>query len=139
VELEGGIYTSRLGGDDFDMRYTENWLAAQAAKVAKALNDQTQADVNESGVEAAFDRAFNERLEVAAVSIGTRSTVWAREEAAKKHAPFPESRVKTWIPHTDRHAELGGKSVPLRQSWEFEGHKLEPGSAVNCACTLVIS
>lgn len=138
VELEGGIYVSRLGGDDFDMGQVENYLESQAEGAAKGINDATQADIDELGVEGAFDRARHLRVETAATAIGTRSTVFAREEAAKQ-SPFPETRVKTWIPNTERHMELAGETIPVGQSWSFEGRRLTPGSEPQCACSVTIS
>ena len=134
VELEGGIYVPRLGGDDFDMRQVENYLKAMAEGTAEGLNRVTAQDVKDHGVDEAFDRARGERAEVAASAIGTRATVFARQEAARQ-APLPETRVKTWVANTDRHSSLNGATVPLASS--FGG--IEPGSEPNCRCTAVIS
>ena len=45
VELEGGIYVARLGGDDFDMREVENYLKAMAEGAADGINTATQRDI----------------------------------------------------------------------------------------------
>jgi HK97 family phage portal protein len=134
VEREGGLYVARLTGDDFDMRQVENYLKAMAQGTAEGLNRVTKQDIAEMGVEDALGRARGQRAEVAAAAIGTRATMFARQEAAKQ-APSPELRTKTWVSNTDRHSELSGVTVPLNSS--FGG--LEPGSAPNCRCTAVIS
>jgi hypothetical protein len=134
VEREGGKYVARLAGDDFDMRQVENYLKAMAEGTAEGLNRVTAQDIRDLGVDDAFKRARGERAETAAAAIGTRATVFAREEAAKQ-APFPESRTKTWVANTDRHASLNGATVALDAS--FGG--IEPGSEPGCKCTAVIN
>ncbi len=130
VEREGGIYVARLGGADFDMRLVQNYVKATAVGIAEALNKVTARDIDELGLEDGLARARNERAAVAAASIGTRSTVFARREAAKQ-GPTPELRRQTWIADTERHAELDGVSVPLDSDWGG----IEPGSEANCACS----
>jgi HK97 family phage portal protein len=134
VETEGAIYASRLGADDFDMGQVENYLKAMAAGAAEGINEATQRDISEFGPEQALERAQGQRAETAAASIGTRATVFAREEAAKQ-SPFPERRLKTWVPDTARHANLAGASVPLGQTWGG----IVPGSQPNCKCSMTIT
>ena len=57
VELEGGIYVARLGGDDFDMREVEHYLKAMAEGAADGINTATQRDIADSDAREAFDRA----------------------------------------------------------------------------------
>ncbi len=133
VEREGGIYMARLGGADFDMRQVKNYLAAMAAGIARGLNRVTQRDVEQMGVADALDRATEQRAAVAAASIGTRATYFARTEAAKQ-APFPERRMQVWVADTERHADLDGVAVPLDSDWGG----LYPGSEPNCACGVEI-
>ena len=66
MEHEGGIYTARLGGNDFDMGQVEHYLKAMAVGTAEGVNEATQRDIDELGVEKALDRAQNERAETAA-------------------------------------------------------------------------
>jgi hypothetical protein len=134
VDREGGLYVARLLGDDFDMRQVENFLKAMAQGAAEGINRVTAQDIVDLGVEDAMGRARGERAEVAAASIGTRATVFARVEAAKQ-APNPELRTKTWVANTDRHAAMAGATVPVNQS--FGG--IEPGSEPGCKCTAVIN
>jgi hypothetical protein len=134
VETEGAIYTARLGGDDFDMGQVDHYLKAMAAGAAEGINAATQRDIDDLGVERALERAQGERVETAAASIGTRATVFGREEGAKQ-SPFPERRLKTWVPDTARHANLAGASVPLGQTWGG----IVPGSQPNCKCSMTIS
>ena len=134
VEREGGLYTARLGGEDFDMRQVENYIGAMSRGTAEGLNGATQRDITDLGVEDAMARAKNERASIAAASIGTRATVFARQEAAKQ-SPGTRGRMKTWIANSERHAELDGVSVPLLSDWGG----IEPGSEPNCACSEMIT
>lgn len=132
-ENEAGLYVVQLAGHDFDMTQVQHYLEESAHGMASGLVRATKRDADESSVHDAMERALGERTEVAAASIGTRMTVKARMEAAKQ-APFPEHRLKQWIPDTERHASLAGAVVPLDKS--FGG--IEPGSEPNCKCTLSI-
>jgi HK97 family phage portal protein len=134
VEREGGIYVSRLGGVDFDMRKVENYLHETAVGTAEGVNEATQRDIDEFGSEAAFDRARSVRIETAASSIGARSTMFARMEAARQ-SPFPERRTKSWVAHTKRHAEFDGVTVGLGEDWPSG---FAPGSPPNCRCTMLV-
>jgi HK97 family phage portal protein len=133
VDREGGIYVARLAGDDFDMRQVENYLRAMAVGTARGINRVTAADIAAIGVAAALERAMNERLEVAAASLGTRATVFARTEAAKQ-APFPEHRLKVWVANTERHASLNGAAVALDSDWGG----ISPGSEPHCMCSMTV-
>jgi hypothetical protein len=134
VEREGGIYVARLAGEDFDMRYVTNYLKAQASGAAAAINEVTKADIEDVGLDDAMSRARNERSLVAAASLGARSTIFARTEAAKQ-APHYEQRTKTWVADTERHAEFDGDTVPIGEDWPAG---FAPGSAPNCGCTASI-
>jgi hypothetical protein len=135
VEREGGIYVARLAGNDFDMRQVKNYLKATAEGVASAINDVTRQDIEDLGVDDAMGRARGERAAVAATSLGARSTIFAREEAAKQ-APQYELRTKTWVADTARHAEFDGDTVPIGDDWPAG---FAPGSPPNCACTATIN
>lgn len=134
VEREGGIYTARLAGDDFDMRQVQNYVKAMSEGTAAGLNRVTQADIEAVGTVDAIERAKNERAAIAANGIGARVTLFARREAAKQ-SPYAERRLQTWVADTARHAALDGVSVPLGSDWGG----IEPGSEPNCACSCVIS
>lgn len=134
VEREGNLYVARLAGEEFDMRQVEHYVAAMAEGTAEGLNRVTAQDVEQLGAADAVARASGVRAQVAGASIGTRATVFARQEAAKQ-APQTERRMKTWISDTERHADLDGVSVPLDADWGG----IEPGSEPNCACSLSIS
>lgn len=134
VEREGGLYVARLAGDDFDMRRVENYLKAMADGTAEGINGATLRDIRELGVLDALARARGERAEVAAASIGTRATVFARVEAAKQ-APNPERRTKTWVANTDRHSGLNGATVALDASFG----RIEPGSEPGCKCSISVA
>ena len=60
--------------------------------------------------------------------------MFAREEAAKQ-SPYPELRMKTWIPNTDRHASLAGATVPVDSDWGG----ITPGSQPGCACSMTVT
>lgn len=134
VEREGGFYVARLGGHDFDMRQVEHYIAAMTAGTAEGVNAATQRDITETTLQDAFNRAINQRADVAGTSIGTRATLFARKEAAKQ-APHTERRLQTWVANTERHADLDGVSVPLDSDWGG----IEPGSEPHCSCTATIS
>jgi HK97 family phage portal protein len=130
VGQEGDIYVARLGGADFDERQVENYLATMAAGTAEGINRVTQADLESAEDPAdAFNRA-DARTEVAATSIGSRATFFARQEAGKQ-APLPDQRRMVWRANTDRHQELDGVSVPLDGSWGG----IYPGSEPGCECS----
>lgn len=133
-EQEGGIYVARLGGEDFDMRFVENYLRAMSDGMAEAINDVTASDIDELGVDAALQRARSERAETAGAAIGARATIQARYEAAKQ-APDVERRTKTWLPHTKRHQSVGGETVALGESFSIG---FEPGSAPGCQCSVSV-
>lgn len=87
------------------------------------------------GMEDALARARNERAPVAAASIGSRATSFARYEAAKQ-SPESGTRLKTWVADTERHAKYDGETVPLTEA--FSGG-FEPGSEANCRCAVSIT
>jgi len=133
VRTEGSIYAFKLGGQ-FDMNRVRNYLAATADGFAKALNDTIRTEIEEFGVKDAL--ALRDRhIESFGAALGAKATMWAREEAAKQ-SPEPESRVKTWVPDTQRHAEFGGMTVPLGSSWPAG---FAPGTAPGCRCTMTIT
>lgn len=134
VEREGGIYTARLAGSNFDMKQVANYVAAMADDIAKNFNQTTQADAEADSPVAAIDRAKGERASIAATSVGARATTFARREAAKQ-APGTGARLQTWVADTDRHAALEGVSVPLDSDWGG----ISPGSEPNCACSVAIT
>jgi len=133
VRTEGSIYAFKLGGQ-FDMNRVRNYLAATADGFAKALNDTIRSEIAEFGVKDAL--ALRDRhIESFGAALGAKATMWAREEAAKQ-SPEPESRVKTWVPDTQRHAEFGGMTVPLGSRWPAG---FAPGTAPGCRCTMTIT
>jgi HK97 family phage portal protein len=134
-EHEGGITVARLGGEDFDLRFSEHYRKAMSAGMAEAINDVTRRDIEELGFDDALKRARSERAQTAGAAIGARSTVEARLEAARQ-SPFPERRQKTWIAHTERHAAYDGVTVPLGADWPGG---FAPGSPPNCRCSMTIS
>jgi hypothetical protein len=132
VEAEGGIYAMKLGGHNFDMGQTENYLLATAFGTAQAINDTIRQEIKDLGL----DGALNQRarhVESAGTSLGARATTWARKEAAQQ---IGGDRVKTWIADTDRHAEFDGDTVALDEDWPAG---FAPGGAPNGACTMSIS
>jgi hypothetical protein len=133
VEKEGEIYAFKLGGE-FDMRKVQNYIRAMAEGAAEAINATIRGEIDDMGL----DDALNQRavhVASAGASLGAGATRWAREEAARQ-SPDTESRVKTWVPNTARHAEFGGQTVPLGDPWPAG---FAPGSAPGCSCTQSIS
>ena len=132
VAVEGSIYAMKLvAGRDFDMRRVRNYLKAMSEGAAGAINDKIREEVAADGVEAAMGRA-PQHVESAGAGLGAAATRWAREEAARQ-APGYETRVKTWIPNTQRHAQYAGQSVPVGADWPA-GFPLEgnPGAGARC-------
>ena len=115
------------------MRQVQHYLRAMAEGSAKAINDKIREEIDELGLEDALSKRAA-HVESAGAGLGAGATRWAREEAARQ-SPFPESRVKTWIPHTKRHAEFGGQTVPLGDNWPAG---FAPGSAPGCKCSMAI-
>jgi len=134
VEREGGLYTARLAGDDFDMRFVQNYLKATSEAAAERMNEITQETIDARGLEAALDEVQGERGDRLAVSMGVRGASFARLESAKRFAPNPERRLKVWVADTDRHSNLNGAAVPLDQDWGG----IVPGSLPNCKCSMTI-
>jgi hypothetical protein len=133
VEREGGLYAFKLMGGDFDMRLVKNYLRAMSEGAASGINDKIREEIRQDGLEAALARA-PQHIESAGASLGAHATTWAREEAAKQ-SPDPSSRVKTWIPHTNRHAAFAGQTVPLGADWPAG---FAPGTAPGCRCSMAI-
>ncbi|HMF60772.1 MAG TPA: hypothetical protein VK595_10390, partial [Vicinamibacterales bacterium] len=75
-----------------------------------------------------------QHVESAGAGLGAGATRWAREEAARQ-VPGTEDRVKTWIPHTKRHARFAGDTVPLGENWPAG---FAPGTAPGCRCSMSI-
>jgi hypothetical protein len=134
VGAEGALYAFKLGGGDFDMRRVTHYLEAMAEGAAVAINDTLRSDVESLGVDDALGRAA-QMVPFASASLGARGTMWAREEAARQ-SPDPESRTKTWIADTDRHAEFDGDTVSVGDDWPAG---FAPGSAPNCRCSMSIN
>ena len=133
-EHEGGITMALLGGDDFDLRRVEHYLKGMSEGMAEAINQVTRRDIAEMGVDEALKHARAERSQTAGAAIGARSTVEARMKAAEQ-APNPERRVKTWVAHTERHADADGVTVPIGSGWPIG---FAPGSAPNCRCSMIV-
>ena len=95
------------------------------------LNAVTQRDYEgDATAMEALARAQGPRAETAGVNIGTRATVFARQEAAKQ-SPTPQLRQQMWVANTERHADLDGSVVPLGADWGG----IEPGTEPHCACS----
>ena len=132
VRTEGSIYAFKFNGR-FKMNRVHNYLAATADGFAKALNDTIRSEINEFGVKDAL--ALRDRhIESFGTALGAKATIWAREEAARQ-SPHAETRVKTWVPNTQRHAEFGGDTVPLGADWPAG---FAPGTTPGCSCTATI-
>lgn len=135
VDHEGGIYMLKLAApNEFDMAMTEHYLEAMAESAAGAINDTIRHEIEAVGFEEAMNRA-SQHVASAGTSLGARSTMWAREEAARQ-APGFQNRVKSWIADTQRHAEFDGDTVPVGEDWPAG---FAPGSAPACACSMAIT
>ena len=135
VEREGGLYALRLGADGFDADQTRHYVKAVAESAAGLINEVTERDARDVGVNEALKRGRTERAPVAAASIGGRATIFARLEAARQ-APSYELRRKTWVADTERHAEVDGETIPIDGDFSIG---FGPGSAPNCRCSLSIT
>jgi hypothetical protein len=116
------------------MGEVQHYLQAMAEEAATAINDTIRGEIKDLGFDAAMNLA-PQHVSSAGTSLGARSTIWAREEAARQSGTFQE-RVKTWIADTDRHAEFDGDTVALGDDWPAG---FAPGSPPNCACSMSIS
>jgi HK97 family phage portal protein len=132
VEKEGSIYAFKLGGV-FDPDRVVEYVKAMAEGTASAINAKIRDEIRELGLDDALDRKA-QHVESAGAGLGAGATRWAREEAARQ-SPFPESRVKVWIPNTTRHAAYAGQTVPLGSNWPAG---FAPGSAPGCKCSMAI-
>lgn len=135
VQAEGDVYAMKLAStDNFDMGQVQHYLRAMAEGAATAINDTVQQEIKDIGLDAAMSRAPQHVIS-AGTSLGARSTMWAREEAARQSGSY-EQRMKTWVADTDRHAEFDGVTVPIGEDWPAG---FAPGAAPGCACTESIS
>jgi HK97 family phage portal protein len=135
VQGEGDVYSMKLGAPhSFDMGRVRNYLKAMAEGAAGAINDTIRSDIDALGLDDAFARAA-QHVASAGASLGVRSTVWAREEAARQ-SPGYDTRVKSWIADTDRHAEFDGETVPIGADWPAG---FPPGGAPGCKCSASVS
>jgi HK97 family phage portal protein len=133
VENEGDFYAFKLGGS-FDTRLVKNYLRAMAEGAAEAINVTIRGEIAALGLtDALANRATH--VASAGAGLGAGATRWAREEAARQ-SPKAETRVKTWVADTNRHAEFDGDTVPLGDDWPAG---FAPGTAPGCACTQSIS
>jgi uncharacterized lipoprotein len=135
VQAEGDVYSMKLAAAaNFNMNEVQHYLRAMAEGAATAINDTIRQEIKTLGLDAAMNRA-PQHVSSAGTSLGARSTMWAREEAARQSGSY-EQRVKSWVADTDRHAEFDGDTVPIAEDWPAG---FAPGSAPNCACTESIS
>ena len=131
VQAEGDVYMIKLAvAEGFDMRRVQHYLRAMAEGAATAINQTVRQEIDELGLDDAMSRTAS-HVQTAGTSLGARSTMWAREEAARQSGTY-EQRLKTWIADTDRHAEFDGDTVPIGEDWPAG---FAPGSAPNCACS----
>jgi hypothetical protein len=105
-----------------------------AESAAFAIVDVIFGEIEAGGVEHALAKQAV-HVEGSARGLGTSATRFARLEAARQ-APNPQSRVKTWIADTERHAEFDGDTVHVDADWPAG---FAPGGAPNCACTMAIT
>lgn len=133
VETEGTIYAWKLGGS-FDSNLVKHYVQAVAEGAAEGIHQAIQRDIEEYGSEEAIKR-FSQHVASGSASLGANLTMWARTEAARQSPDF-EKRIKTWIPNTERHAQFGGQSVPVGDSWPAG---FAPGGAPGCRCSMSIS
>lgn len=132
AETEGAIYAFKLAGN-FDMAQVKNYLRAMSEGAAEGINAKIRADVDELGVEDAL-ALRGQYVDAWGASLGGNATTWTRDEAAKQ-SPGHHNRVKTWIPHTKRHSEFGGQTVPVGEDWPAG---FAPGTVPGCRCTYSI-
>jgi hypothetical protein len=134
VGREGTKYAMKLGGGDFDMRRVLNYLLAMAESAAKAINQTVRQEIEELGFEDAMSQRAK-HIESIGAGLGASMTRFARDEAAKQ-VPGYDSRVKTWIPNTTRHAAYAGQTVPVGDDWPAG---FAPGAAPGCKCSMSIT
>jgi hypothetical protein len=135
VQAEGDAYALKLAAPRaFDMGRVQNYLLAMAEGAAGAINDTIRGEIDQMGLDDALARA-PQHVQSAGASLGAASTWFARDESAKQ-APGYESRVKTWIADTERHAEFDGDTVAIGEDWPSG---FAPGSAPGCKCSASIS
>jgi HK97 family phage portal protein len=132
VEKEGTIYAFKLAGS-FDMGRVVNYLSEMAEGAAEGINAKIREEIEDLGLEETLSRRA-QHVASAGAGLGAGATRWAREEAARQ-SPLPESRVKTWIADTNRHAEFDGQTVALDADWPAG---FAPGTAPGCRCSMAI-
>ena len=91
VQAEGDLYMLKLASsDNFDMRRVQNYLRAMAEGAAGAINDTIRSEIDTLGVDDAMARA-PAHVASSGTSLGGRSTMWAREEAARQSGTFRDA------------------------------------------------
>ena len=136
VQSEGDLYMLKLAStSNFDMGRVQHYLQAMAEGVATALNDTVRQEISQMGLDDAMARA-PQHVASAGTSVGARSTMWTREEAARQSGTF-DQRIKTWVADSSRHAAFDGDTVAVgAEDWPAG---FAPGSAPGCACTMTVS
>ena len=88
VQAEGDIYALKLASpENFDMGQVQHYLRAMAEGAATAINDTIRQEIDDLGFDDAMGRAA-QHVASAGTSLGARSTMWAREEAARQAPGF---------------------------------------------------
>jgi hypothetical protein len=135
VQAEGDVYALKLGAArPFQMAFVQHYLEAMAEGAAEAINDTIRGEIDQLGLDGAMALAA-QHVASSGASLGAASTFFARDEAAKQ-SPGYESRVKSWIADTDRHAEFDGDTVGIGEDWPSG---FAPGSAPGCKCSASVS
>jgi hypothetical protein len=86
VEAEGGIYAMKLGGHNFDMGQTENYLLATAFGTAQAINDTIRQEIKDLGLDGALNQRAVMSNRLAPVSALARRHGPARKRHANRSA-----------------------------------------------------
>jgi len=129
-----GRHQAQLLGGTFDQARTKNYREGMASGAAEQIMSTIRQEVENLGLDATVAR-LPAHAASAGGSLGVRSTIWARQEAARQ-SPHSHLRQETWVRDTERHAAYDGKSVGLGQKW---AGGITPGSTPGCRCTAVIS
>ncbi len=114
----------------FDMRMTEHYLDAKTIDSAKAINAQTQADIEAVGYTDAYTKAINERAPGLGMSLATDNAAWSTKEAVQQ---APTIHLIT-IDGGD--CEICG---PYQGTWRFEDLDAWPSYHANCNCIADVS
>jgi HK97 family phage portal protein len=153
VAAVGTSVAGDLGGDDFDPSMTVNYIAAQTAGTAGAVNrtteDQLPAALAGQDPATALEAVFLAAIAQRALAVGRGQAAnlagWGSVEAARQSGLGARKAWETVGPNPrPAHAAMNGQTVALDDTfsngarWPADDVNLDVDDVAGCTCVLVI-